>query len=309
MAGAFCAGASERRLRRAIFVLAHRWVLIAGLVSVQVHAQFVSVEPARTRKSDLVSAQMVPSPYRIDPSALRGIIRYRIRQPMELPIRWPSTSEQRLVPALGVRAANIVVLEVCRTCGDEPAPTRAQLQLALQSNRWADAKDSKIVQLARQSKVPKLSEGRDFFLDDPPRIRRYGDQMIAAIRTRFPDLSDAAYAQTASQAVRSRRADCGEFALVLVAMARARGIPARIAVGMSYSERDYRKTHHFAPHVWSQLWDGKRWISVDAALLEFNAGHIAIAIGDGQPANFATNISARAKLVIEAAGSVPNRTK
>ncbi len=247
---------------------------------------------------------MVPSPYRIEPQALRGTIRYRIRQPMELPIRWPITGEQRVLPALGVRASNIVVLEVCRTCGDEPAPTRAQLQMALQSNRWANANDAKIVQLAKRAKVPRLSEQRDFFQDEPRRIGRYGEQMINVIRAHFSELSESTQAQTASQAIRSKRADCGEFALVLVAMARARGIPARIAVGMNYNEQGYTKTHQFIPHVWSQLWDGKRWVSVDAAMLEFNAGHIAIAVGNGEPEDLAASVGARAELEIETAGAI-----
>ena len=41
--------------------------------------------------------------------------------------------------------------------------------------------------------------------------------------------------------------------------------------------------HVFAPHAWVQAWDGTRWTSYDAALGRFDAGHIALMIGDGDP--------------------------
>jgi hypothetical protein len=284
-----------------------RYCFAIGVLLLSTHslAQF---EPA-IRRSDLkaaiVSAQMVASPYRIDAKALRGIIRYRIRQPADLPISWPATGEQRMVPARVSRPADTVVLEICANCGDEAKPSSAELRAALTSNTWADASDRQIIRLARQSRVPMLSRDRDFFRDDPRRIRRYFARMLTTIRAHFTDLTDLAESQTASQAVRTRRADCGEFALVFAAIAKARGIPARVAFGMKYSRHDYQKAHQFMPHVWTQLWDGQRWISVDAAMLTFDAGHIAIAVGDGQPAAVIRSIMARSKLVIEAAGSMP----
>jgi transglutaminase-like putative cysteine protease len=256
-------------------------------------------------KAPLVQAQMVPSPYRISAAALSGTIRYRIRQPKELPIAWPSTGEQRIVAAQNLRPADTVVLEICTTCGDEMPPSTAQLRAALAPSHWVDATDGKIISLARLARVPTLPATRDFRLDKPAKMRQYFQRMLDAVRAHFPDVRDVAEAQTASEAVRSRRADCGEFALVLAAVARTRGIPARVAFGMSYSPRDYGKAHQFVPHVWTQLWSGERWVSVDAALLRFDAGHIAMALGDGQPAAVAGSLRARPALVIEAAGAVP----
>ena len=35
--------------------------------------------------------------------------------------------------------------------------------------------------------------------------------------------------------------------------------------------------------MWVQAWDGQRWTSYDAALGQFDAGHIALVVGDGDP--------------------------
>ncbi len=80
-----------------------------------------------------------------------------------------------------------------------------------------------------------------------------------------------------------RSGDCTEFSVLLAALARSRGIPARIAVGFAYSDRFSGKKDVFSPHTWVQAWTGKRWVSYDAGLGEFDATHIAVAIGDGDP--------------------------
>jgi hypothetical protein len=56
--------------------------------------------------------------------------------------------------------------------------------------------------------------------------------------------------------------DCSEHAVLLAAICRAAGIPARVAVGMIYSEGD----HRFLFHMWNEVWIKDRWIPLDATV-------------------------------------------
>jgi len=63
---------------------------------------------------------------------------------------------------------------------------------------------------------------------------------------------------TAADVARTRAGDCTEHAVLLAAVARARGIPSRVAVGMIYM----RPNHAFAYHMWTEVFVGQ-WLSVD----------------------------------------------
>jgi hypothetical protein len=55
---------------------------------------------------------------------------------------------------------------------------------------------------------------------------------------------------------------------------------------MVYADRYAGTSHVFLPHQWVQAWIEGRWESYDAALRRFDATHIALASGDGDPWNF-----------------------
>lgn len=67
---------------------------------------------------------------------------------------------------------------------------------------------------------------------------------------------------TASEVARSREGDCTEHAVLLAALARAVGLPARVAVGLVYTD----KPPGFAFHMWTQVYLDERWIPLDATL-------------------------------------------
>jgi hypothetical protein len=63
--------------------------------------------------------------------------------------------------------------------------------------------------------------------------------------------------------------------------------------------------HLFGPHMWVQSWNGERWISYDAGLGDFDAGHIALVLGDGTPKGFKSVADMIRKLrIISAVGLV-----
>jgi hypothetical protein len=85
---------------------------------------------------------------------------------------------------------------------------------------------------------------------------------------------------SAREVLRTRVGDCNEHTALFVALARAAGIPARIAVGLVY----LRGAFYY--HAWSEVWlPAKaglgRWIPVDPTLNQFPADltHLRLARG------------------------------
>jgi hypothetical protein len=68
--------------------------------------------------------------------------------------------------------------------------------------------------------------------------------------------------------------DCNEHAVLLAALARAGGIPARLVAGVVYLEGA------FFYHAWCEVWFG-RWVSIDPTFRQFpaDATHIKFAVG------------------------------
>lgn len=67
---------------------------------------------------------------------------------------------------------------------------------------------------------------------------------------------------SAADVARDRRGDCTEHAVLLCALLRARGIPARTAVGLVYVE----PSAAFGFHMWTEGYFDDRWIALDATV-------------------------------------------
>ena len=65
---------------------------------------------------------------------------------------------------------------------------------------------------------------------------------------------------TALEVAEAREGACTQHAVLLAALARVRGIPARVAIGLVYVE----DRPGFSFHMWNELWIGDRWIPLDA---------------------------------------------
>jgi len=94
-----------------------------------------------------------------------------------------------------------------------------------------------------------------------------------------------AYA-SAAEVARSREGDCTEHAVLLAAMCRSVGLPARVVCGIVYVPSLGEKKDVFLPHAWVEAYVGKEWVCIDAALRGFDVGHIAFCHGDGNPESF-----------------------
>lgn len=89
---------------------------------------------------------------------------------------------------------------------------------------------------------------------------------------------------SASETARTRTGDCTEHGVLLAAMLRGAGYPARVVSGLIYTEQVENTRNVFGYHMWAQALlpqgDGtERWVNLDATLPEgmlYDATHIAI---------------------------------
>lgn len=79
----------------------------------------------------------------------------------------------------------------------------------------------------------------------------------------------------ATEVLKTKRGDCNEHTTLYAALARAAGIPTRIALGLTH------KDGFFYYHAWPEIFV-KQWIAVDPTLGQFpaDAAHIRLITGD-----------------------------
>ena len=235
---------------------------------------------------DLMSKLVVPSPFRIPKSAVAGPIRYVISR---------IDGNAPLIPATGEQAVALdgstAILTICAACGAPEQLTESERRHYLQPNAWV------------QSDLPDI---RDF-------ANRHGhgrsqaeimNSLVDAVRGHMTGPVDYRGYGSAAEALRTRSGECTEYAVLLAALARAEGFPSRIAYGLVYADRFSGKRDVFSPHAWVQVWTGTRWQSYDAGLGEFDATHLALNLGDGDPRDAQTALGAPADLRIEKLGRV-----
>jgi transglutaminase-like putative cysteine protease len=237
---------------------------------------------------DLGALLATPSPYPIPRRLAHAKLRYvLVRADGQAPAL-VRTGEQHVVMD-GGRA----VVTICATCGTADDETPESLAPYLRANAWVRSDAPEIRRLAGRIDT---QPGRP--LDS--RMKRLG----RAVSSRISGAADYLGYADAVQALRSGRGDCTEYAVLLAALARAQGIPARIAVGMAYSNRFAGREDAFNPHVWVQVHDGTRWVSYDPALDGFDSTHVALAVGTGEPQEVFDAFLQLRRLRIERLGAV-----
>jgi transglutaminase-like putative cysteine protease len=79
----------------------------------------------------------------------------------------------------------------------------------------------------------------------------------------------------ATDVLKTKKGDCNEHTTLFTALARAAGIPSKIAVGLTY------KDGFFYYHAWPEF-NAEKWIAADPTLGQFpaDASHIRLVTGD-----------------------------
>lgn len=154
--------------------------------------------------------------------------------------------------------------------GDSRPPTPADTQ----PGRWVQSDDQAVIEMARDAVGRTRHAGRKM-----QRLERVVRQHIRSKSLRV------GYA-SAAEVIALREGDCTEHAVLLAALARAQGIPARVVTGLAYSPHYAGRGDVFVPHAWVMAWVDDRWVGFDAALPAFGAAHIGLSMGGGEPFDF-----------------------
>ena len=249
--------------------------------------------PTEAAARATIKTMMVASPYRISDGALAGKIRYRLSLADGAALALPETGEQHVT-----RDGDVLIATICKErCGSEASPTSEALRAYQHANPWVQSDDYVVRDFARSVAASGSVNAR---------MRR----LVRAVQQRMTGPIEYRRYETAREAFDGQSGDCTEFAILLAAAARARGIPTRVVGGLAYSSRFLGGQHVFGPHMWVQAWDGARWVSYDAGLGDFDAGHIAIALGDGTPASMAGMDSIIRRLrIVDAVELIPRSAK
>jgi len=170
--------------------------------------------------------------------------------------------------------------------GDDP-----ELLEALKPNRFLQSDDERIIELARQAVGDAKDAGEA--------VKRIEAFVAGYIDNKSLSVGYASAAEVAS----SRQGDCSEFAVLTAALCRVVGIPAQVVVGIAYV-RDFGGHEGFGGHAWNQAYVGGKWVGLDAAFKSggrggYDPGHIALAVGNGEPADFFNMATALGQFKIE----------
>jgi transglutaminase-like putative cysteine protease len=83
----------------------------------------------------------------------------------------------------------------------------------------------------------------------------------------------------ASQVCRDLTGDCRQHGMLLAALCRAAGIPARTAVGLVYVD-DPGRGPILGFHMWTEVWIKGQWLMLDAVLGRGSVGAAHLKVAD-----------------------------
>ncbi|MEP6939698.1 MAG: transglutaminase-like domain-containing protein [Rudaea sp.] len=238
--------------------------------------------------ADILVHALVPAPRAIT-AAERGAGIRLVLSPTDggAPLQFASTDEQTVTSAHNETRLSIAPLsEGARGTTGGPTPADSA------PNDWLQSDAKEVVALARRG----AGEARS----PEAQMQSLENFVRGFIRTK--DLS-VGYA-SALEVAKNPEGDCTEHAVLLAALGRALGIPTRVVDGLVYVDQYAGSAHVFVPHAWAQAYVSGRWRSYDAALHGFDAGHIALSTGDGDPWRFYAGFNTLGRLRVDAVEAI-----
>jgi hypothetical protein len=215
----------------------------------------------------------------------RSIVRTNIRLPRSAPIDRLRLKLTHRSPALGwpdfaggnqkilEKTETALTLEIRRPAEPRgmtyPVPVDAENREFLEPNAYIQSDDAEIRRLAGEL----AEKDKDAF-----RAALAMERWTAEHMTFDPGIVFA----PATEVFRDRRGTCVGYATLLATLARAAGIPSRVAMGYVYAQG------MFGGHAWAEILAGKEWIPLDAAIVNegvADAAHLAVITSslDGGP--------------------------
>lgn len=168
----------------------------------------------------------------------------------------------------------------------------AEILEALEPTQFVQSDHPKIIELAKQA------------VGDTKDAAEAAKKIEAFVGDYVEDRSLSIGYASAAEVAASRQGDCTEFSVLTAAMCRAVGIPAHVVMGMAYVSHFAGYENSFGGHAWVQAYIGGKWVGLDSSFRGagrggFDASHIALAVGNGDPEDFFNLIATMGKFKIE----------
>ncbi len=240
---------------------------------------------------EMIGNMFVKSPTPLNDLASVGSIQYWLAPTPDANLVIPATDNQKVQRLENGRV--LLTIEPVAAAGgtfpykgDDP-----KLLEAVKPTRYLQCDRKEIIDLARKA----VGDAKDA-AQAARRIESFAAQYIEN-----KSLS-VGYA-SAAEVVASRQGDCSEFAVLTAALCRAVGIPAQVVVGVAYVS-EFAGQEGFGGHAWTQAYIQGKWVGLDAAFKSsgrggYDAGHIALAVGNGDPGDFFNIATALGRFKIE----------
>lgn len=163
---------------------------------------------------------------------------------------------------------------------------------ALEPSRYVESDQKIIIDLAKRA-VGRTSDAAEAI-----------SRIEAFVADYVEDKNLSVGYASAVEVASSKQGDCTEHAVLAAALCRAVGIPAQVVTGLAYVEEWGTVMNGFGGHAWAQAYVGGKWIGVDAAFRGtgrggYDAGHIALAAGSGNPEDFLNLIGTMGQFKID----------
>ena len=226
---------------------------------------------------DFIDAMLLKSPVPLKGIESKSAATYLLKPTKEATLKFPTTSSQ--VVKFAENGSVALVVKPAKPSDGGSFPYKggdAELNEALEPTAYLQSDSREIQILALKATQGAKNAGQaakqiESFVAD------YIDEKNFSI----------GYA-TALEVADSKQGDCSEHAVLVAALCRASGIPSKVVCGIVDAESFAGKSDVFGPHAWAQAYVGDTWIGLDAtkaATGGFGVGHIALAVGNGDPAD------------------------
>jgi transglutaminase-like putative cysteine protease len=205
---------------------------------------------------DLVTDNTVPVAQSIDNPHDTRRVKYRVQLVNDDTARSFSNGNSQEVKSLDPHTVEITVRRIDLSSNTNTADAKP---LGMLHPPTADDRTPNNLIQSDDEQVVALAKGVAPDETDPWKLavalEKYVNQIV--VMKNFSQAFD-----TAAAVARHREGDCTEHAVLLAAIARARGIPARVAIGLVYKADN----QSFVYHMWNELWLGDRWVPMDSTL-------------------------------------------
>lgn len=220
------------------------------------------------RGPELFFSTFVKAKGRVEAKAREITYRVRVREG-ELP-DFPTTAMQtfkRTGPREGLLTIKRLDWKAIRAATSQPAP-ESMTEEFLQPSTFIDSKNARIRRLAKEGAGDAKSPGE------------IANALRIFVTDYIQDKDLTVAFATATEVAKSRKGDCTEHGVLLAALARACGIPARVVGGLVMLPGSPADGASFGYHMWTQVWIAGRWVDIDAALrqTDVDATHMALAL-------------------------------